>query len=174
MPDEQIRLLACKDCRTIEELPDFNGPPEYDTILSYVLAERHQPPHAPAHIGQLFKVDKRHWQDPSASQQISEQIAQRLGGGETGLGHTFYDTKNNLVADAFACWKRHNKNRACPDYKSDSKLLTPDTKGERKEEGMSKFVPGQSGPKRWLCEFCPVHSLVQEAQNRKALDARHS
>jgi hypothetical protein len=170
MADEQIRLLACQNCRTIEELPDFNGPAEYDTILQYVLAQRHQPPHAPAHIGQLFKVDKKHWQDPGASQQIAEQISLKMGGGETGLGHTFYDTKNNLVADAFKCWQKdHNRVKACPDYKSDSKLLTPDTKNERREEDMGKFVPGKSGPKRWLCEFCPVHSLVQQAQEARKL-----
>lgn len=164
MADKQIRLLACKQCKTIEEIPDFAGNPRDDHLLTYAL-ERHKTNDTP-HIGALFKVPEKDWDNTEAQRTIANQIGAKLDGGETGLGSAFYDLKNNFQADAMACWKAHNRNPACSDYKSASKRLTPDTKAERKEAGLSEY---RSAKDRYLCEFCPVQSLVEQAFNEKNL-----
>lgn len=166
MAEEEIRLLACSQCKTVEELPDFQGPAEYDTLLN-TLVSRHGPPEN-RHIGALMRINKAQWRDPNVQSEVVKRISDQLSGGETGLGHEFYDTKNTFIADAFHCWKQHNKVDLCPDYKSDAKLLIPDTKEERLEAGASKFIPGQSGPKRHLCEFCPVHTNVTTIERKRA------
>ena len=35
--EDKIRILFCEDCKTLEELPDFEGPPEHDTLLALPL-----------------------------------------------------------------------------------------------------------------------------------------
>lgn len=164
MADNQIRLLACQQCKTIEELPDFEGRPEQDHLLSYAL-ERHRN-NGVAHIGALFKVPEKDWENDKAKKSITQQIAAKLEGGETGLGSAFYDLKNNFQEDAIACFNAHMRNPACSDYKSDSKRLTPGTAAERKAAGLSEY---RSAKDRYLCEFCPVQALVEQAQHAKNL-----
>lgn len=158
-----IRLLACKDCKTIEEIPDYEGPSDHDHLLSS-LVRKHQTNEHP-HIGQLFKIDAEDWKDENHKKEIAKRIAAQLDGGETGLGSPFYDLKNTFQADALACYNAHLRNPACSDYKSDSKRLTPGTAEERRAEGLPEYRSAQD---RYLCEFCPVHSLVQAAARRKA------
>lgn len=164
MADTQIRLLACKQCKTIEELPDYEGRPDNDHLLAYAL-KRHRTNDV-AHIGALFKVPEKDWDNDKAKKSITLQVAAKLEGGETGLGSDFYNLKNNFQEDAIACFERHLRNPACSDYKSDSKRLTPDTAAERKEAGLSAY---RSAKDRYLCEFCPVQSLVEQAHNLKNL-----
>jgi len=45
------------------------------------------------------------------------------------------------------------------------RLLKPDTDAERKDAGLDKA--GKTGPKIYLCDFCPVKSLVMEKYNKK-------
>jgi hypothetical protein len=156
-----IRLLACTHCKTIETLPDFDGPPDYDRLLQN-LVSRHMTPEGYPHIGQLFNVSEEEWAIEGAQTKIRDQIATALSGGETGLGSAFYDLKDTFVEDAGECFKAHNRNPGCGDYKSDSKILTSGNEKEMKDLGI------QNNSKRYLCEFCPVHSLVQQAQRRKA------
>ena len=160
---ENIRLLACKDCKTIEELPDFDGKPDDDYLLQH-LTSRHITNEQP-HIGQLFDIDKDKWNDQEMQRQVVDQIADRFTGGETGLGKEFYDIKNTYTADAFHCWKQHQRNPDCSDYKSDAKRLTPGTAKERREVGLPEY---RSNKDRYLCEFCPVHSLVVTAARKRA------
>jgi hypothetical protein len=157
-----MRLLACQQDKTIEELPDFAGPAEHDDLLNH-LVSRHRTPSGQEHIGALFVVEDEDWKDATKQAQIAQQIAAKLEGGETGLGSAFYDLKNTFQADALACFKAHNRNPACSDYKSDSKRLQSGNEAEIKRE---TGVTVRSN--RYLCEFCPVQSLVEAAQRRKA------
>lgn len=160
---EQIRLLACSQCKTIEELPDFEGRPEQDHLLSRLL-ENHGPEDN-RHIGQLFKVEKDKWDNEAYKTQIAKQVSLTMAGGETGLGSEYYNIKNTYTADAFACWTKHLRNPNCSDYRSDSKRLTPNTADARREAGL----PVSTSPsERSLCEFCPVHSLVVTAARKRA------
>ena len=153
----QIRLLYCKTCGSIEELPDYDGPPQYDHLLT-ISTERHRFPSGDEHIGTLFKVDLRVWSQYEARKKIIEQMK---GGVSKGLGEideSFYDTKSTFAKDAMKCYQRHQRPKGqCPDYMSDKKVLLPDTKADRKELGLTDITK-LGGPKTKLCQFCPVHS----------------
>ena len=151
------RLLICNTCRTIEEMPDYEGPDDRDDVLIY-LASKHRFPDGNEHFGRMGKVETKHWESESKRKQIIQQI--RDSAGHTGLDQEFYDTKNNLQADAMTCWTRdHNRVKACPDYKSESKLLKPDTKDDRRRLGIKEEFRSTT----YLCDFCPVKSMVQQA-----------
>lgn len=175
-PDEtgpDVRLLVCSTCKTIEVLGDYTGPPErasqFDIVLNMATEKHKDGVERIPHIGQLFRVKQSAWDSPAAQEQIREQVVARLDpNAETGLGAEAYAIRDNFKDDAFACWEKHLKTVACPDYKTDAKLLTPDTQVERKEAGLAKFDASNPALQRWLCEYCPVHSLVQQAQRKKA------
>lgn len=152
---EQIRLLICRDCKTIEPLPDFNGEVERDFMLDYLVK-----PHRTnglEHIGMLARVEESDWSDPLKQAEITKQLIAKFGG-ETGLGSDFYNARDTFREDAMSCFKQHLRNPDCGDYKSDAKRLTPNTAEARREAGMSAY---RSNDDRYLCEFCPVHSMVQ-------------
>ena len=163
---EKIRLLYCEDCKTIDELPDFDGPPEYDDVLEALL-RRHETPSGLRHVGKLFDVDVLVWQNEEARRGIIKQIK---GGGSAGLAEfdaTFYDTRNTFFDDAMKGYGLHLRLKgACPDWMSESKILLPDTTAERKAEGLA--APSKTpGHKVRLCDFC----VVQRFMAKKAQDA---
>lgn len=156
-----VRLLVCNTEGTIEELPDFEGPPEHDDVLNYMVS-KHRFPSGDEHLGQLMKVETKHWESPDKRKAIVAQI--RDSAGHTGLDQSFYDAKATLQEDAMTCWTRdHGRNPTCPDYKTDAKRLMPDTANERREVGAGKFRSTT-----FLCDFCPVKSLVQTAYYDKS------
>jgi hypothetical protein len=155
---EHIRLLLCKTCGSMEELPDYEGDPGQDFLLE-ALVQKH-----PNHVAHpMLRVEKKHWDSPSTRDAIITQIRDKTG--HTGFDTSFYEAKNTFQEDAFSCWKAHNRNPGCSDYKTGSKRLTPDTAAERKAAGLPKY---NSARDRYLCEFCPVHSLVVSAAREKA------
>jgi hypothetical protein len=89
--------------------------------------------------------------------QVIEQIQ---GGGSSGLdafGTQFYATKMQFAEDAMACYGQHNRPKGqCPDYKSEKKVLKPGTAKDRADAGLSSTP---TGPKIYLCDFCPVKSF---------------
>ncbi len=158
MATEHVRLLLCKTCGTMEELPDYEGRPEGDFLLQ-TLVERH-----PDHIAHpMLRVEKKHWDSPSTREAIIAQIRENTG--HTGLDPAFYNAKNTFQEDAHACWKAHLRNPGCNDYMSSSKRLTPDTAAERKAAGLPKY---RSPKDVYLCTFCPVHSLVVTEARKRA------
>lgn len=158
---DKTRLLICHTCKTIEPLSDYQGPPENDAELE-LLASRHKFPDGNLHLGSLGDVETKHWNSPGVQAQIISQI--RDSAGHTGLDQDFYNTKLTFETDALACFAAHNRNPACSDYHSDSKELKPDTALERKAVGAKKY---HSVKRIYLCDYCPVHSLVQQAQKEK-------
>jgi hypothetical protein len=160
--EPMLRLLVCRNCKTIEELPDYDGDPEMDTLLQ-VLISKHQKPDA--HIGVVIKCPVRFWIVPK----IQENIIKQIKGGSEGLDAfqtNFYATKNQFAEDAMTCFSDHLRPVGqCPDYKSDKKLLKPDTDAERKEAGLEKA--GKKGPKIYLCDFCPVKSFNMKKHNEE-------
>jgi hypothetical protein len=164
---DNVRLLQCLDCKTLETLPDYQGDPREDVLLD-VLTSRHVFPGGNRHRGHLHRVEARHWESPSTRAAIEKQIQDASGW--TGLDPSFYAAKDTYTQDALSCWGQHNRTRACGDYKSEAKVLTPDTLALRREVArMTKHEDvAYSAPKRYLCEFCPVHSLVMQAKRRKA------
>lgn len=160
----RIRLLYCSVCRSIEELPPFEGRPENDVLLE-ISAARHES-NGVRHTGHLFDVAVKLWSDERVRRQIIDQIK----GGSKGLSEFdagFYDTKSNFAEDALSCYSLHLRPQgSCPDWRSERKRLVPDTKAERKEMGMPT-VREVGGPKVFLCDFCPVKSFYMMKNNEQ-------
>jgi hypothetical protein len=159
---EHVRLLQCNTCKTLEELPDYEGDPKRDFLLEALL-KAHRFPDGNEHFGHLHRVDKSHWDVPSTRATIEAQIREKSG--QTGFNAEYYATKNTFQEDAHACFRAHNRNPDCSDYKTDSKRLTPGTAAERKAAGLPKY---RSASDVYTCNFCPVHSLVVTAARKKA------
>lgn len=155
--DPQIRILHCKTCNRFEEIPDFNGEPEDDVLLDITI-ERH-----PGHIGRLFKMPMKYMMVPKLKLEVLKQISQ----GSTGLdvvSDDFYSTSATFRDDAMKCYGQHSRPKGmCPDYCSEKKRLIPKTKAERKDAGLAS--PAESGPKVYLCSYCPVKMFVENMQN---------
>jgi hypothetical protein len=163
---ELVRLLFCDKCKTVDELPAYDGPSDFDALLQYRVAQ-HQFDSGLMHPLSLARVEKSVWQQHAMRDQIIQQFAQEQGhvapGSGAGLGQTFYEVKANFQQDAMACWKRHNRTTDCADYRTDKMFLLADTKAERKEAGMD--TSARARPRHWLCDYCPVHSVVMQKKN---------
>jgi hypothetical protein len=159
--ETQIRLLVCRTCKSAEELPDFEGRPEDDVLLN-ITVDRHQKPEP--HLGQLYKFPLKYWVRDDVKQSIMAQIKE---GGSSGLdvfGTNFYETKSQFGEDAMQCWALHNKTYDCDDYTSDRKILSAGTEADRRKAGMG----ASKAPKIYLCDFCPVKSVVQKKAFKQA------
>jgi hypothetical protein len=162
---EKIRLLHCEDCKTIDELPDFDGPPEFDDVLEALL-RRHETPSGLRHVGKLFDVDVLVWQNEEARRGIIKQIK---GGGSAGLAEfdaTFYDTRNTFFDDAMKCYSQHLRPKgACPDWMSEQ---DPPARHEGRAEGRGPRRPEQdAGGEGQVVPFCPA----QRYYAKRAQDA---
>jgi hypothetical protein len=157
-----IRLLFCKNCKTLEELPDFEGQRPEDDVLLQILTERHVSAGVP-HTGQLMRVSLQFWAVPSIKEEITRQIFQNGAPGLASLMPDFYETKATFSEDAMTCWRQHlSPKDSCPDYGSEKKRLLPDTRAERKDLGLAPAA--EDGPRVYLCQFCPVHAMVVQKQ----------
>lgn len=145
-----IRLLVCRTCKSIEELPPHSGRPEDDVLLR-ISVDRH----GSEHVGVLYNVSALHWNSETMRQAIKEQITKGSSGLDV-FGTNFYSTRMTFAEDAMSCWQQHLRPKGqCPDFRSEKKRLLPDTKNERKDIGLSS--PDKSSATRvYLCDFCPV------------------
>lgn len=160
----KIRLLICDTCQSIEELPVYEGKnPAQDDTLNYRVAP-HRFPDGNEHFGGLAIIDEDQWSNPYMRQGVIEKLKNERGapGQGKGLGDEFYDVKNTFHEDALICWGQHNRTEDCADWRSDKKRLYPDTRGDRKELGLS----AKSRPNTWLCDFCPVTSVYAQRRNQ--------
>lgn len=143
-----MRLLVCLDCKSIEELPDFEGKPEDDVLLEHLLNNNHAGATPEPHLGNLIGVEDRHWKDKTKRDEILRQIKEGTRG-IAELDADFYDTKNTFQEDAMRCFKAHQRPQdGCPDYKDESKRLGNPMK--------------DSPQKVYICDFCVVKSTVQQ------------
>lgn len=138
-----------------KSLRTYQGDPRGDHILNALVA-RHQSGGCP-HRGNLLRIPAKAWE--AHKNEITLEIRHAASGGTTGFEPEFYDVRNTLQEDALDCFRAHHRNPDCPDYKSAAKRLTPGTETLRKQAGLPKY---RSPRDRYLCEFCPVHSLVQQ------------
>jgi hypothetical protein len=145
-----IRLLQCRTCKSIDELPPYDGPEGGDVLLQ-ITAERH----GETHTGVLYNVPLIMWQSEKMKPKILDQITNGASGLDV-FGTGFYATRMQFHDDAMKCYGQHQRPKGqCPEFRSEKKRLLPDTKADRKEVGLSdpKNAPG---PKVYLCQFCPV------------------
>jgi hypothetical protein len=160
--EEKIRLLICHTCKSVEELPDYQGNARHDHLLSF-LVKAHQNPDGTGHLGALANVEKKNWDSPVVREAILARLREECG--HTGLDPSFYATRDTFGEDALGCFQLHHRNIKCNEYKSERKRLTPGTAEERKAAGLPKY---RATFDRYLCEFCPVHTAVTEALRFKA------
>lgn len=154
----KIRLLRCDVCKTLEELPDFDGPPDYDTALQYLLSQ-HRTPEGHPHVGRLIDVEKRAWDMPNLRQALIQQITAGGSGGLAEFDSEFYSVRDTFKEDAALCYEQHLRPKdGCPDFNSPSKRLMPDTKADRKEAGISQ----QGMPVIHLCSFCVMRPIMEK------------
>jgi hypothetical protein len=169
LQEMQIRLLLCNDCHTIEELPDFNGHPDDDTLLK-ISVEKHVWPTGTEHLGSMMRVPLKFWGNDVVRKQIIAQIKVGVGNveGLDAIQEGWYASKSEFQASAMTCYQKHNRPRgSCGDWKSDSKKLIPKTSVERKEAGMGK-AGANGAPVTFTCDFCPVatyyHTRARDAK----------
>lgn len=155
--EPHFRLLVCRTCSTIEELPGADEDPG-DTLLT-IAAERH----SDTHYGVLWNVPKGIWMAPKMKEAVIEQIHGKIGSGLDSFGTKFYETKSQFSEDAMTCFSLHNRPAGqCYDYKTEKKWLSPKTEQERRAAGLPVEA---RGPKIYLCDFCPVKSFNMKKHN---------
>lgn len=164
----KIRLLICATCPSIEELPAYDGPPEYDEWLNRALT-KHRTANGTPHVGlPIANVEASEWSDSTTREAIISKIYEHgaMPGRSEGMGSEYYDTKNNFLQDAMTCWKGFNRTTdpSHCDYKKDNKRLYPGTSADRKEAGLNP----KDRPNTFLCDFCPVNSIVLRKKREKA------
>lgn len=162
----QLRIFYCWNCRVFDELPDFQGRPEDDTLLA-LLIERHQTAGV-AHSCTPFRIGVKIWSNEKYREAIIKQIREETNGGLDMLDPNYYATRSMFYEDAMKCYGEHNRPQdSCGDWKSDKKRLVPNTAKERREAGLAS--PESSGAtKVYLCDFCPMKSVVMTKQRSAA------
>jgi hypothetical protein len=158
--EEFVRILQCKSCKSLEQVPDVANKATADIVLNTVVVPHDDKGHP--YALRLYRIEKKHWDSPSTRQEVIKRIQEESG--VTGLDASFYTTRDTLTADAHTCFQQHNRNPDCGDYKHDSKRLKPDTAAERKAANLPKY---RATKDVYLCEFCPVHSKWRSAQYKK-------
>ncbi|GHB52802.1 hypothetical protein GCM10010331_45560 [Streptomyces xanthochromogenes] len=165
MAEEKVRLLLCKDCKSIEEIPDHDGTPREDFLLENRVSQ-HTYPDGNRHFGQLMVISKKHWDNAEYKTEIVKKINEKMeNGGSEGLGTDFYNLKASFQDDAMTCWRKHQRTLDCGDLRSSKVRLTPGTNTERKAAGLPKY---RSAKDRYLCDFCPVMNRVRADHFDKA------
>jgi hypothetical protein len=155
---DYVRLLFCHDCQSVDQLPDYAGPVDHDYTLAHRVGQ-HQFPNGEPHRGIMGKAEDTPTSISAAIDQMASMVKPGAG---TGLGQPMYDLRDNYKAESMACWKKHNRTSDCGDYRADKMRLWADTKADRKAEGLA--TNREERPNAWLCDFCVVHSLVQQKQ----------
>lgn len=171
-----MRLLICKTCKTIEQLPDYTGPLEQALVPSPDgnLIERLVPPEGAdvhldyltephrrgEHEGNLVQVPDEQWAVEQVRADVVRQIQEAMAGGTTGLDPEAYALKDTFQEEALKCFAAHRRpQNGCIDWHDRSKrignsLLDWSERKLLKKEGITP-------KKQFLCDFCPVASQVQ-------------
>jgi hypothetical protein len=162
----QLRIFYCWNCKTIDELPDFQGRPEDDDLLA-ILVERHQSAGVP-HGCTPFRIGVKTWSNTKIREAIIKKIKSETNGGLDDLDPGYYATRSMFYEDAMKCYSLHNRpHDSCFDYKDEKKRLVPQTDALRKEVGLTTSAKSNA-TKVYLCDFCPVKSVVMTKARKAA------
>ena len=152
----KVRLLACRDCKSIEELPDYEGNPRNDVLLEDTVS-RHMTEWS-THEVALIKVPVKWWNDKNIQPQLIKQISQGGSMGLDELQENYYGTRDTYREDALACYNRHDRPKeGCIDWHDHSKRI-----GNPTSEGW------KTGPRVFACDFCPVSAWVSKKKQEQA------
>ena len=168
-----MRLLKCDYCHTLDEVPDFQGPPEKDEVLQSILIYHNQQGTGEHLIGDrlmLFALNDVNGRPITTEQYNSnkEEIIKRFNAGmtrRTGLDAWVYEDRKTYAEEAMKCFNEHHRpTQTCIDWWSDAKRLSrPTTEGK----AALKDSPGLGVSDPHLCQWCPVSSYVRTEVNAK-------
>jgi hypothetical protein len=163
-----MRLLLCRVCKTLEELPDYTGDANDDRTLNE-LVRRHNvlslEDHQRDGVASLMHVEDRDWElhrGPILDKM--KQKSDEFGGfGEPWIK----DAQNTYMEDAMKCYRQHGRpQEGCTDWWSESKRIgRPTAEGRAVVESKDFRKLGQLDPH--LCQWCPVASYVRTQVNLK-------
>ena len=171
-----MRLLICKNCETIEQLPDYDGPTELALVPSPDgnLIERQVPPDGAdihldyvsephrrqEHEGNLVHVPDEQWANEKVREDIVEQIRAAMKGGTTGLDPEAYALKDTFQEEALKCFDAHRRPQdGCIDWHDKSKRIGNSLLNWNERKTLKQM--GVAPKKQFLCDFCPCASQVQ-------------
>lgn len=131
------RLLVCRDCKTLDRLPDYDGPPEHDAALSYVIERHHTYGDGLTHIGSIMHIPQKDYDRLGDHTQLSKELFDAEDEARA--------SRDTFNEDANKCFNRHHRpDMGCIDYMEDSKRIGTPTR----HPGIEPM---------YLCHFCPVH-----------------
>lgn len=177
---KRVALLVCPKCETVEPIewcgegrePDGTihpcGHQQCEDAIRARVAEHtvSQPTghYLHATLGQ-FDVAEEAWNRLSTRKEILKNLCPP--GEATPYGAEMYALKNNFHQDASRCWKAHNRTKNCDEFRGAHKRLVAPTQELRRDLGLetrSKKRPTAT----FLCDFCPVRSIMQQRINADA------
>ena len=171
-----VRLLVCRACATVNEIPDYEGPPDRDELLMREVSRHQQCTPQGARVGGtspqeaqsgdrfLARIEAHIWHDQEKRQDVLAQ----MGLGHTGFDQRYYDVRNNLREDAMSCFNQHNRPKGfCIDWKDESKVVGNGILDHEEQTLIIREGLRRVNRKVHLCDMCPVASTVQTAKNYK-------
>jgi hypothetical protein len=168
--DPKIRLLVCSVCNSVDPLPFYDGPNEYD-VTGQARAQEHRHPDGRFHKFIVGTVSEKSWDNPRVRSEILSKISEETGlapGEGSGFGQQFYNVKSTFAEDAMKCWRiDHNRTTDCQDFRSDKKrLISLEIQKDRRSEGLPSKAKDLWG-NHWLCNYCPYQSHLQSKINKE-------
>ena len=167
-----MRLLYCRTCTTLEEVPDLGyelGDTEVDPLVERLVqkhTERDPMGHGDASMQaspfRLPIVDDEEW----ANNRSAVIKAINESNKKVGMDAWVYEATDTYKEDAMKCYSAHNRPKeGCIDWWADDKRIgRPTELGKALVKDQYKL--GERDPH--LCQWCPVASHVQTQVNFKS------
>lgn len=168
-----MRLLFCNHCKSLEEIPDYDGDAEVDPLIEEVVRQhnvRAPMEHGGANLTaspmRIAVVDDLEW--AMDREKIIKQINE--SNKKVGFDAWVSEAHNTYGEDALKCWHAHREpgeGKPCIDYWSDSKRI-----GRPTAEGrvVLKENPKLSTDDPHLCQWCPYYTHVMtEVRHKKGM-----
>lgn len=158
-----MRLMYCDVCKTLDEIPNYDGAMEVDPLVEEVVM-KHNKRDAKRHGWGEGKLKMRLVEvDDLQYAQNKDAVLKKLKEQGNAVGENWQwlgEAHNTFSDDAMACWNQHRQPKEgspCIDYMSDAKRIGRPTE-EGKEAVRANYKLGQTDPH--LCQWCPYHSTV--------------
>lgn len=150
--EPMLRLLLCMTCKSIEELPDYQGDAEHDVTLAHLVGRHRFADDREHEGGALLRVEQRHWSAKTTREAIVRQIRQ----GSMGLNEIdadYYATTDTFKEDALRCFSAHRRPEdGCIDWETPERRIGTEKSNQRV----------------YLCHWCPVSSHYVDRKKQNA------
>ena len=154
------RILSCNSCKTADILPDYATENDLESKHDYALKdaiEKHLARYGGGpdqHKSLLIRID-----DEELALIDASRLEKAVHDGR--LEEFLKQERESYKNDALSCYELRNRptygigyGSGCSDYRSDAKAI-----------GRTTGIPKEEWT--YLCDFCPYHSYVMHAANKK-------